>query len=61
MLFNGPISYTNKWYPDYFVEIFNVYWIRLIFFSLVLVGVEFLLCLDVTLSKNAVACFLESS
>ena len=63
MLLAGSISHTNTRYMD-FVNIFNVpldlstivYWILVI-----LVGVELILCIIVTLSKNAITRFLEST
>ena len=57
MLLAGPISHTGTQYID-FVDFF----ISLdSFILLILVGVELLLCIVVTLSQNAVSCFLESS
>ena len=44
-----------------FVEIFNVLLDSACIILLVLMGVEILLCLDVTLSKNAINCSLKSS
>ena len=54
---------TSIQYMD-FVEIFNVHWICLLSTLLILVGVKLPLCIvitAVTLSQNALACFLESS
>ena len=48
----------NTWTLSKF-SIFH--WICLLFILLILVGVELPLCIVVTLSENAMACFLESS
>ena len=58
-LLAGPISHTSTQYID-FVDIFTFHWICLPFILLILVGVELPLCVIVTLSQNAVSCFLES-
>ena len=60
MLLAEPIPHTSKWYMD-FVEIFNVLPDLPDIILLILIRVELLLCLDVTLCKNAITCFLESS
>ena len=39
----------------------RLHWTCLLFIFLILVGVELPLCIVVTLSYNAVTCFLESS
>ena len=60
MLLAGQISHTSTQYID-FVDFFTFHWICLPFILLILVGVELPLCAIVTLSLNAVSCFLESS
>ena len=45
----------------WFRRFFTFHWICLPFVLLILVGVELPLCVIVTLSQNAVSCFLESS
>ena len=65
MLLAGPISHTAIQYMD-FVEIFNVSLdlSTIYFIFLILMGVGLSLCnvvIVVTLSKNAITCFLESS
>ena len=60
MLLVGPISHTSTQYMD-FVEVSIFHWICLLFITLILVGIELPLCIVVTLSQNAVTCFLESS
>ena len=60
MLLTGPISHTSTQYMD-FVEIFNTVPDLSIIFFLNLVGVERPLCVVVTLSQNAITCFLEPS
>ena len=60
MLLAGPISHTSTQYID-FVDFFIFHWICLPSILLILVGVELPLCVVVTLSWNAVLCFLESS
>ena len=57
MLLAGPISHTSTQYID-FVDFFTFHWICLQFILLILVGVDLPLCVVVTLSKNAVSCFL---
>ena len=52
----GPTSHTSIQYMD-FVEMFNIS----LDLSTILVGVQLRLCTVVTLSQNAVTCFLESS
>ena len=59
MLLAEPVSQTSTQYTD-FVEFFTFLWICLPSVLLILVGVELPLCVVVTLSQNAVSCFLES-
>ena len=54
------ISYTGTQCMD-FVEIFNVSLDVSTFFLLILVDVELPLSIVVTLSQNAITCFLELS
>ena len=61
MLLAGPKLLTlalNKWILSRF-SIFH--WICLLCIVLILVGVELSLSIVVTLSQNAITCFLESS
>ena len=61
MLLAGPISHISSQYMDV-VEVFNISLdLSILFTVLILVGVELPLCTVVTLSKNAITCFLESS
>ena len=60
MLLAGPISHTSTQYID-FVDFFIFHWICLPSILLILLGAELPLCVFVTLSQNAVLCFLESS
>ena len=55
MLLARPISYASKWYMD-FLEIFNVLLESPCIILLVLIGIEHLLYLCVTLSKNVITC-----
>ena len=61
ILLAGPIFHTGTQYMD-FIEIFKKQWICLLFILLILADIELLLCIVVTLSLswNAVTCFLES-
>ena len=59
MLLAGSVSHTSTLYMD-FVEIFNIS-LDLLFILRILVGVELPLCIVVTLSQNAINCFLGSS
>ena len=52
-------THTGTQYMD-FVEVLIFHWICLPFILLILVGVELPLCIVVTLSQNAMTCFLES-
>ena len=56
----GLISHTSTQYMD-FVEVLKFHWICLLFIGLNLVDVELPLCIVVTLSQNAIICFLELS
>ena len=60
MLLAGTISHTrlNTWILSKF-SIFH--WICPLFILLILLGVELPSCIVVTLSQNAITCFLESS
>ena len=65
MMLAGPISHTSIQYMD-FVEVFNVSLdlSAIYFIFLALMGVELHLCIlviAVTLSWNAITCFMESS
>ena len=60
MLLAGPISHTSTQYTD-FVDFLHFNGSVYQFILLILVGVELPLCVVVTLSKNAVSRFLESS
>ena len=44
-----------------YIYIYIFHWICLLSILLILLGVELPLCVVVTLSKNVVLCFLESS
>ena len=70
---DGPYSIQSTWscyWLDQFLTLaFNTWilskismfhWIYPLFILLILVGVELLLCIVVTLSQNAITCFLES-
>ena len=57
MLLVGPIPHTSIQYMD-FVEIFKFHCICLLFILLILMGVDLSLHIVVTLSENAIACFL---
>ena len=56
----GPISHTSTQWMG-FVEIFDVSLDLSTIYQLVLMGVEFHLCVVVTSSQNAMINFLESS
>ena len=60
MLLAGPISHTSTQYID-FVDFLYFTGFVYYLFLLILVGVVLPLCVVVTLSQNAVLCFLESS
>ena len=59
MLLTGPISHTSIQYMDCFEISIFFFWICLLLTFLVLMGVGFHLCLVVTLSQNAITCFLH--
>ena len=60
MLLARPISHTGTQYID--LSKFSIFHcICLLFILLILVGRELSLCIVVTLSQNAITCFLESS
>ena len=60
MLLAGPISHTSTQYIDFVNFLYFTGFVYYLFL-LILVGVELPLCVVVTLSQNAVLCFLESS
>ena len=60
MLLAGPISHTSIQYFD-FVEIYSISFDLSSIYFAHLVGAELCLCIVVTLSWNAVSCFLKSS
>ena len=60
MLLAGTNSHTSTQCMD-FIGFFNISLTCLLFIMLILVGVELPLCMVVTLSQNAITCFLESS
>ena len=59
VLLARPISHTSTQHMD-FVEIFNISLDLSTNYLLILVSVELSLCIGVTLSQNAITCFLES-
>ena len=60
MLLAGPLSHTSNQYRVS-SKFSTFHWICLLFVLLILVGVELPSCIVVTLSWNALTCFLESS
>ena len=63
MLLAGPISHTNALNTWSSLKFSTFHWICLLFILLILVGVELPLCIHVvlTISWNAISCFLQSS
>ena len=56
------IGWTDFSLNTWMLSKFSIFhWICLLFILLILVGVELPLCIFVTLSCNAITCFLESS